>query len=341
MNRADSDDDRADELTERYRAASAEDPARPSDSVRQSILAHARTVAADHAPRGTATARTRRHAAYDSSWRITAAASVIVAGFVTVLTWHFHRSTPFPTQEPNAAPSNIAAHNQPAAEGTASSQPPESLPADRLANTTLAPNAVTTRSKQRTVAPAEAAREIGTAHNAAADLEIEGGSAASSRQAPAKVAVTTATARASEGSKGIDVEGGQENPIATAQVAPSAAAPPPPNVEARASPALSAAAGAPTRAAPSILLVIAAESGNLERVDQLLRSGVSTEQADARGRTALLVATLRGDMPMVRRLLAAGARVDAVDGDGDTPLAAARRQGPPELARLLERATHP
>jgi hypothetical protein len=30
-----------------------------------------------------------------------------------------------------------------------------------------------------------------------------------------------------------------------------------------------------------------------------------------------------------------------VDDDGDTPLAAARRQGPPELARLLERASHP
>jgi ankyrin repeat protein len=86
---------------------------------------------------------------------------------------------------------------------------------------------------------------------------------------------------------------------------------------------------------------VAAESGNLELVDQLLRSGVSTEQTDARGRTALLVATLRGDMTVARRLLAAGARVDAVDAGGDTPLAAARRQGPPELVQLLERASHP
>jgi len=326
MNGVDSDDGRADELTERYRAASAADPARPSGSVSLSILAHARTVAADHATRGTATARTRRHAPNDSSWSIAAAASVIVAGFVTVLAWHFHRPTPLPVQEPNPAPSNVAEHNQLAAGATASSQPPVSLPADRLANTTLAPNAATTRSKGRTVAPAEAPREIGTAHNAAADLEIEGGIAARARQAPAKVAVATATAKASEGSKGID--------------APSAAAPPPPNVEARSSPALSATAAAPPSAAPSSLLVTAAESGNLERVDQLLGSGVSTEQTDARGRTALLVATLRGDMPMVRRLLAAGARVDVVDEGGDTPLAAARRQGPPELARLLERATH-
>jgi Ankyrin repeats (3 copies) len=338
MNGADSDDDRADDLTERYRAASAADPARPSDSVRQSIFAHARAVAVDPATRGMTTARIRRPAANDVSWRLTAAASVIVAGFATVLAWHFHRPTALPAQEPNPTPSNIAAHNQPAAGATAS-QPPESLPADRRANTTLAPNAVTTRSTQRTVAPAEAPREIGTAHNAAADLEMEGG-AGSSRQAPVTAAVATATAKASSGSNAVDVEGGLENPIAAAP-APAAAAPPPPNVEARQYPAPSAAAAARTSAPSTSLLVTAAESGKLERVDQLLRSGVSTEQTDARGRTALLVATLRADMPMVRRLLAAGARVDVVDEDGDTPLAAARRQGPPELARLLERANHP
>jgi ankyrin repeat protein len=88
-------------------------------------------------------------------------------------------------------------------------------------------------------------------------------------------------------------------------------------------------------------LLRAAASGNLELVDQLLRSGAGTEQTDARGRTALLVATLRADLPMVRRLLAAGARADVADEDGDTALAAARRQGPPELASLLEHAGHP
>src|SRR2546430_3143267 len=101
MNGADSDDGRADELTERYRAASAADPARPSGSVRLSILAHARTVAADHATRGAATARTRRHAPNDSSWSIAAAASVIVAGVVTVLAWPFSRPTPGPVQAPH------------------------------------------------------------------------------------------------------------------------------------------------------------------------------------------------------------------------------------------------
>ncbi|HEY2338954.1 MAG TPA: ankyrin repeat domain-containing protein [Steroidobacteraceae bacterium] len=84
---------------------------------------------------------------------------------------------------------------------------------------------------------------------------------------------------------------------------------------------------------------MAAESGDLGQIEQLLRGGASPEQADARGRTALLIATLRADLPMVRRLLAAGARADAADANGDTPLAAAQRQGPPELIHMLEGGT--
>jgi hypothetical protein len=314
MSGADSEDGRADELTERYRAASARDPARPSDKVRQSIFAYARTVSADHASRGMATAPTRRPAANDSSWRISAAASIIVAGFATVLAWHVHAPTPGPTHEPNPPPASIGAHNEPATGSTVSNEPSEPRTPDRRTTTTLAPNAVTARSRQRTVVPAEVA-----GHGAAADLD-GGGAVASSPQVPMRVAGSSAA----------------EN--ATAQVAPSAAAAPP-NVEARQRPALGAAASPATNTTPNSLLVRAAESGNLERVDQLLRGGLSAEQTDARGRTALLIATLRGDLPMVRRLLAAGARADVVDEDGDTPLAAARRQGQPELERLLEGAT--
>jgi hypothetical protein len=148
----------------------------------------------------------------------------------------------------------------------------------------------------------------------------------------------TAAENAASGGSASDTESALENPIGAAQVAPPAAAAPP-NLQALRSQPL--AASARSNAAPNSPLVTAAESGNLERVDQLLRGGISTEQTDARGRTALLVATLRGDAAMVRRLLAAGARADVADADGDTPLAVARRQGPPELARLLERASHP
>src|SRR5215472_14642412 len=105
MSGADSDADRADELTERYRAASAADPARPSDSVREAVFAYARTVAADQAPRGAATVRMRGPAASNSSWRFRAAASVIVAAFATLLAWHFHTPAPVRRTEPNPAAS--------------------------------------------------------------------------------------------------------------------------------------------------------------------------------------------------------------------------------------------
>jgi hypothetical protein len=295
------DEDRADELTARYRAASAADPARPSDAARESIRAYARRVAVNHATRGLASAHGRAPAANDSRWRISAAASVIVAGFAAVLAWHVHAPAPVPGRELNPSPPDVAARNPPARTGT----------------------------------PAEAPSP---APDAAADLEREGGRVASSRSARPRIAGGTAAENATSGGSAHDTESALENPIGVAQVAPSAAAAPP-NVQALRSRALGVSADA--SAVPNSPLVTAAESGNLERVDQLLRGGINTEQTDARGRTALLVATLHGDAAMVRRLLAAGARADVADEDGDTPLAVARRQGPPEIARLLERASHP
>jgi hypothetical protein len=337
MNDAHPDEDRADELTERYRAASAADPARPGHAVGDSVLAYARTVAADRATHGMASAQRRRPAASDFSWRISAAASVIVAGFATLLAWHLHAPTRVAERESNPLP-QVAARNppatRPALEGSAvePSEPPQ---IDRPAGAAPAPDAVTTRSRQRANARAEAP---GVAQDK--NPGTEGSSVVSSLQAPARLAAGAAEEKVSSGASANDAERRLENPIAGDQVTPSAAAAPP-NVEAPRSQALHAAASARTGVVPDAPLVTAAESGNLELVDQLLHSGVGTEQTDARGRTALLVATLRGDIRMARRLLAAGARVDAVDAAGDTPLTVARRQGPPELAQLLERASHP
>jgi cytoskeletal protein RodZ len=322
MNGAHPDDDRADELTKRYRAASAADPARPGHAVRDSILAYARTVAADRATHGMARAPRRRPAASDFGWRISAAASVIVAGLATLLAWHSHAPTRVAEREPNSLSPQVAAHD-----------PTTQL--DRPADTAPAPNAVTTRSRQRADARAEAPPR---AYDK--DPGTEGGSVASSLQAPARLGAGAAGGNAASGESAMDAERRLENPTAGAQFAPSGAAPPP-SVRAPRSQALEAAASARASVASNAALVMAAESGNLELVDQLLHSGVGTEQTDAHGRTALLVATLHGDMTMARRLLAAGARVDAVDAAGDTPLTVARRQGPPELAQLLERASHP
>jgi hypothetical protein len=318
MSGTDSDEDRVDELTVRYRAASAADPARPSDAARESVFAYARIVAADRTTRVMRTARMRRSTANDPSWRLGVAASVLVAGLATLLAWHSHAPAPFLSTQPSSAAADVAATNKAAEGPTASSQPPQPFPAEGRAGATPAPNAVTARSRERVNASAAVPSPR---HEATADEAMEGARVASARQVPARIA------------------GGSENATATAQLAPSPAAAPP-NLQAPRSPA-EAAASARSSAALDSPLVTAAESGNLARVDQLLRSGSGTEQTDARGRTALLVATLRGDVTMVRRLLADGARADAADADGDTPLAAARRQGSPELVSLLEQATHP
>ena len=333
MNDAHPDDDRADELTERYRAASAADPTRPSQAVRDSVFAYARTVATAHAARGTASAARRRRTANDFGWRISAAASVIVAGFATLLAWHLHAPTRVPEQETSQLSSQVAAHSPPAA-GFAV-EPPEPSQADRPEGAAPAPNAVTTRSRQRPDARAKAPA-------AAPDQGpgTQSGTALSSLQAPARLAAGAASENATPGESALDADRRLESPIAGVPVAPQAATAPP-GVQAPRAQALDAAASARSSVTPNSPLVVAAGSGNLELVDQLLRSGISVEQTDARGRTALLVATLRGDVNMARRLLAAGARADAVDAAGDTPLAAARRQGPPELVQLLESASHP
>jgi hypothetical protein len=347
MSRPDPDD-RPDDLTERYRAASAQDPARPSDAIRQSIFAHARMVAADQTVERTGSDGTPLRAANDSSWRLAVAASVLVTGLATVLAWHFHARGPAPGQRPDAASWNIAADKRlaatpPAAAAGKAAEPP---PAESKASTAPAPNAVTARSMQRLMAQAERPHTPQDeaphrAHNPkSAASSSETGSAASSREALARVEVT-AQRNADLASNAGAAGSASETQITSAQ----AAAPPgtPPSApEARRSAAPGAASSDHVRAQPAPPpLVIAAQSGDLGQLEQLLRGGASTEQADARGRTALLIATLRADLPMVRRLLAAGARADAADENGDTPLAVARRQGSPELIHVLEHGTQP
>jgi hypothetical protein len=334
MSGADSDEGRLQEVTERYRAASAADTARPGEAAREAILSYARTIAVNHANRATARARGRSPAVNDSSWRISVAASVIVAVFATVLAWHVHAPAPVPGPESELSPSQLAARHPPATEAKLSSQASESLPSERRASAPPpAPNAVTTRSRERAAGTGAASR----AHEAAADLQLEADSVASSRAVQPGIAGGTAAENAAAGSAG-HTASASATPSDAAQAAPTAAAAPR-NLPAPRSQAL--AASARTAPAPTPPLLTAAEAGSLERVDELLRGGASTEQTDARGRTALLIATLRGDTAMVGRLLAAGARADVADDNGDTPLTIAQRQGPPELARLLERAAKP
>jgi Meckel syndrome type 1 protein len=211
------DEDRPDELTEHYRAAAATDPARPSEAVRQSILAHARALAAGPVARHPTIARSGRPAAGDFRWRLSAAASVIVAGFAAILAWHAHTPPATSvTQETTAAPAS----------------PPEPFPLDRPATEPRAAEHSATVPRPRALASAEVARP---APEAPADLSREGEGAAGSRQAPAALSganLANSTA----------VPGNAEERSMRAR---SAAASPPPAVAQLRSPGAADIAGSP------------------------------------------------------------------------------------------------
>lgn len=86
-------------------------------------------------------------------------------------------------------------------------------------------------------------------------------------------------------------------------------------------------------------LLRAAEAGDGEALDALLREGVSPDALDSRGRAALCVAVEAGNLPCVLDLLAAGAKVDARAhrSFGGTALHCAARLGNLNIANALIR----
>ena len=154
MSNADPENDRAEDLTRLYRAANATDADRPGDAVRQSILAHARTVARDHAAHASMKPA-RRGTANHSSWAMAAAASVVVAGFATLLAWHLHPLTPQSSRQTVRAQPKVAEADQrnqtaaaapeSAAGSTESGALSEPAPTEELSGRAPAPNACHSR----------------------------------------------------------------------------------------------------------------------------------------------------------------------------------------------------
>ena len=68
-----------------------------------------------------------------------------------------------------------------------------------------------------------------------------------------------------------------------------------------------------TQQTDPLLLVGAAERGDLSEVDRLLVSGTNLEAADSRGRTALIAAAYGAHLDVAGRLIEAGADVNAQD----------------------------
>ena len=82
-------------------------------------------------------------------------------------------------------------------------------------------------------------------------------------------------------------------------------------------------------------LMLAARSGDLDRVEALLAAGSSVAERNANGGTPLMYAALGGDPRIVARLIEAGADPDARASNGWGALMIAAAKGHTEVARLL------
>lgn len=286
-----------------YRRASALDDSRPSERVREAVLAHAAQLARERmppTPRAARRARSQHPLRWLADWRAPLAASVAAAALAAILiTPHYlvlGPSKPTPDELARHAPREQQA-------APSSTHPPESLEpaAPAAAQAPPAPSpAVTAPSAVPTAPPAPTPQESAPAANAES-AETPGG-----LQAPAMPASRVA--------------GG----AAPAAVAPFAAP--------------RARVAAPPASDPSAQLRQAAESGDLKGLEAAVAAHADLESRDAGGRTALLLATLNDQAAAVDFLLSRGADPNAVDAAGLRPLAAARARREDAVAEALRRA---
>lgn len=91
------------------------------------------------------------------------------------------------------------------------------------------------------------------------------------------------------------------------------------------------------RAHQSADLFSAAEKGDLQRVESLLRRGADPNEAGPGGQTSLHAAAYRGHRDVIRLLVESGARTEVRDAYGFTPLQTSYMVGPyaPDATRTL------
>lgn len=364
-----------DELTERYREASAQDTRRPGAHVRDAVRAHAQMViaageaqSASAAATGTtpSQAQARAPAANQSRWKISALASLALVGLTGLLVLQFDRGSDeekdlvfgqrsaseppaaAPTPAPAAAPATTTpqAPQPPQPEARAKARVAESPPASafKAPATPAAKKSVpppTTPGQAAPKAEAETAQALGGAAPPAA---------APAPAAPPAAALAPAPA-VTQDSAGYSVSGR----TAGAAASPQATAPPAPTQQADISapapvarsaapaapsaPARAAAAPpAPLAAAPAAAAPAAAAPAAEQRQEKSAAPARSL-RAEATGSlglaSALQQSARAGDLQQLERLLRQGAPLNAADTAGRTPLILAVMQGHTAVVQRL------
>ncbi|CAN7204713.1 ankyrin repeat domain-containing protein [Polaromonas sp. LjRoot131] len=370
--------DRSDELTQRYREASAQDARRPGAHVRDAVRAHAQMVieAGRQIP-ATGSGAPTPPPANQSRWKISALASLALAGLTGLLVLQFDRGTDeekdlaFGQPSASAPPAAATAPTAPAAADAVTSQAPQAdsrsakarqaespLPAPKAPPAPAAPAA-----KKSTAPPSLSGSTAPKAEAEAARPPPPSPAPSPAAPPPAAPEIAAAqenllferSARQSE-----TVMGGQaasaapvpqaapaapaaaavqrSAPMAAPSAAAPAAAPPEEKRERQSAPASVLRKEAPGIPKLAGALQNAARAGNLPQVERLLQQGAALNAADAEGRTPLILAAMQGHTAVVQRLLAAGANTALIDHDGLNALQHARRLGYDGIAHLIEAA---
>lgn len=303
-NEASSDGlDDLDGVDDIYRRATALDPSRPSERVRDAVLSHAAQLAAERP-----SDRTQDTAAPALSTAPTASPSSAAQGR------RWHKSPRFVPRRLSTVVGTLAAavlvgllvtprflltHD-----ATLSSEPPvenASIAPPTVARQAAPPRAediqpYISRDQERAAATARA-RAL-----AKKDAQIDLNAVSTQRNAVFAPPMQTAPA--------------------AAPVPPAA----PATLAAPATPAASAPPAAPDSSdspASAAALRRAAEQGDIPKLRALFDRGVDVNARDADDRSALLLAVLNGQAKVVELLLTRGANVNAADRNGTTPLQAA------------------
>lgn len=294
-----------------YRRWSSNDPARPADSVRMAVLAHAARLAEERRTSLQSSTLKRRLYRWAAPVFGGLAAATLV-GFLVIPRFIVSRQS-----AGNAADALIAREVQPTAAREAASAA-SSAPAPAPAIAANSPPALDEKLESR---PAKNASSL-----------------AESRAKRASPAPPAPSPQALDGSMvvtGSLLSRSQEQAAPNALLAGRAANSAPsaafsPRAKFTATAGLEADAGEALRRSAAL--------GDLPGVKALLSGTIDIESRDTAGRTALLLAASNGHTAVVTALLNRGADPNATDSYGDTPLHAALAGHQGEIVNALRRA---
>lgn len=291
-----------DELTLRYREASAHDTRRPGDHVREVVRAHAQSVIASASDDAARPLYTRTPAANQSHWKISLLASIALAGITGLLVLQFDRGRPEEKElvfgRPDASPAARLPELPPVKSEPGKTPGSPEAPVKAARKTTAASTATPKP------APAQApARRADAAPTGESSGSLAPAAVPTLRASPAAAARAPAA---------------QQNDNNMAPAAPQT------RMKAAASSDL------------DLALRQAARTGNTPQLERLVAQGATVNSPDEAGRTALMLAVMNNHTATVQRLLALGASAAVTDHEGFTALQHARRLGLDGIATLLE-----